>query len=148
MEPDDRVMPELRMIDLEWQQYAVQQHVSAELLANSDLQVRQDYMYNALVMQLRKHLLVDTFAHDTYTAELLLPANWWEHWKEQHGMKWLGPLIMRRWPVRTVARVAVVEVKRCLSYPEAKLARDPGGFGRVRILERTDGPYWRPEFRA
>lgn len=143
MMPDDQV--QLRQLELEWTQFAVQQAVSREVLNNTKLSLRHDMLYDALIMRLRKFVLTDTFAHDTYTTELLLPANWWEHWKEQHGMKWLGPLIMRRWPVRTVARVAVVEVKRCLSYPEAKIERDPGGLGVVRILDQTVGPYWRPE---
>ena len=136
-----------RQIELEWLKYGVAQQVSAELLLNTELTVHRDYLYDSLLFRLTKHLLVDTFAEDTYTANLMVPANWWEHWKEQHGRKWLGPLIMRRWPVRTSARTAVIEVKRCLAYPEAKLARDPEGFGRVRILERTNGPYWKGEPR-
>jgi len=144
MEPDDYVLPELRAVDLEWQQFAAQQMVSHEVLVNTELSIRHEIMYNALVMQLRKYVLTDTLARDTYSADLEVPANWWEHWKEQHGRKWLGPLFMDRWPVRTTTRRAVIEVKRCLTYPEAKLKRAPDGFGRVRILEQTTGPYWKP----
>lgn len=146
MDPNDPI--QLRQLTLEWKQFAVQQSVSAEMLAKSDLSVRQDYIYNALALQLRMYVLVDQFAHDTFAADLDVPANWWEHWKEQHGRKWLGPLIMRRWPVRYDTRRALIDVKRCLSYPEAKLARDPGGLGVVRILEQTNGPYWLPEARS
>lgn len=145
MEPDDYTLPELRTIDLEWMQYAAQQTVSRELLLNTELRTHHEMIYDALVVQLRKSVLVDTFARDSYTAELVLPATWWQQWKQEHGRKWLGPLIMQRWPVKTTTRTAVVEVKRCLTYPEAKLQRDPGGLGVVRILEQTRGPYWRPE---
>lgn len=140
MNPNDEIL--LKTITLEWQKYGLAQQVSAEFLTNIDIDIHRHMLFDTLLIRLTKMLLTDTLARDSYSADLRVPASWWQHWKEQHGRTWLGPLIMQRWPVRYDVRTAVVEVHRFLGYPEAKIARDPGNLGPVRIMENVQGPYW------
>lgn len=131
---------EVERVKLEWRKWVVTQHISAELLQNVELRVLQNHMFDTLVLALQKQLLVDQFADGSYTAELAVPATWWQHWKEAHGRKWLGPWWMDRYPVQNTVRTAVVEVERLHAYPEPRIQFPE--FGRPVIIETPKGPTW------
>lgn len=135
---DDEILTE--RVQLEWLKWVSAQAVSRELMSDLRLTVMQDHLFGSLLLRLEKQLLTHTFAMDRYEAELRVPASWWDHWKEAHGRKWLGPWWMRRYPVRTRNRTAYVEVKRMHSYPEAKIQVPE--FGRPVIVETVKGPLW------
>jgi hypothetical protein len=131
-------------ITLNWRTFAARRTIDENLLRNTVLGSRSlDPVYNSLVLQLSKKVLANTFADDHYTVTTSVPATWWDHWKLDHGRKWLGQWYMLRRPVRLRPLTAVVDVERMHIYPEAPMQHDDR-MGRAFIYEDVRGPRWVP----
>ena len=76
------------------------------------------------------HAIVKVWGKDTREVTLKFPANWWQHWKEDHAPKWF----LRRWPVNYMERK--VHFRTIWPYNEMKFPRRMGSMVVLSYLDK------------
>lgn len=92
----------------------------------------------SLMMRLTAVVLREHLVSDTYTAQLPVPASWWQHLKHDHAPAWFT----RRWPVRHVTWRRDVRFDRYATYPRATWAVPPE-LGQVVLYEEITPLPWK-----
>lgn len=74
-------------------------------------------------------------------AELTVPEDWWQAWKNAHKDRWYGRWIARRWPPR------MMTFRPALYLPEFPIPEDRVGgvtvaYWRDPLFEDRPGPDW------
>lgn len=129
-------------IVLAWETWVETRIVSNEMLNDVGLTVLPDFVFPQMMLRLEKRILTQTLEDDTHTIRLAVPATWWDHWKQDHGRKWLGPLFMRRWPPRMIDRVGTVDVTHLLTFPEQTAY--PVNLGKPVRVDILGDTIWEP----
>jgi hypothetical protein len=129
------------------------QRVGATIRSSANLETfMTEGLYRELVYRLEAYVLAEKLVGDTYetTVDKLVnfdvpvrrPASWFQHFKQDHL-----PTIARRWPVRYVEELVLVErrvtvpvkmtFERYATYPQADIAVPHDRLGAPVIFERV-----------
>lgn len=125
-----------RAVTLEWERWVQARTIPTEL--GLDFQALQAGVFPMLYLRISRDLLSKRMAPTTRTARTEVPASWWDHFKQDHGARWLGPVWMRYRPARVVTRTVRIDIDHRLAYPEAQIVRRPG-LGPAVFID-TPGP--------
>ena len=99
---------------------------------------------HGLLVRLVSEVLRERFVSEVQTAELRVPATWWDHFKVDHGHRWFMRRFVRRFPVKWTVWSKRVYFDLYNTYPNADVNLPPGPLGRPIIYETTSQSDWSP----
>jgi hypothetical protein len=117
----------------------VSPQVAETLTVNTDLSMITELM----LVRLKAFVLAEPVAPETITghawATFTHPANWREHWKDDHAGTWYGRLVLRIWPLkpRDIERRRATysrQLDRYRTYPQATIRVPPSLGSVVRVI--------------
>lgn len=62
---------------------------------NANIRLFEDHAFPQLILQITTWILDGHKTDRLVPTEIEVPKTWWDHWKLEHGPKWL----IRKWPV-------------------------------------------------
>jgi len=115
--------------------------ISRYVFQNANYNVIEDEL-TGLMVRLVSEVLTEHIVSETQTAELDVPASWWQHFKQDHRDRWFMRRFVRRWPVAYTTWQTEVRFSRYATYPNADVKMPPSPLGRPVYVESIGFGDW------
>lgn len=134
-------MPEVKQLILHRERIATYRVIARYVLDNAEFHAIERAAED-MTVELVSEVLRERVVGETQTAELDVPASWWQHFKQTYKDSRLLRRFVRRYPVKVTTLKKTVTFQRYFHYPNADVVMPPTPLGRPIVYETVGQSDW------